>query len=297
MTSNFDTEDQIILGVLRALEPKDDPVGEGVDDPLGRVYIELAGLIPCAVEPVIPDPAVKERLMAAITGGVVREAGRPLPADPPRLTEHPRFRQRASRRGPVAANDNRRLRTFLAAAAVVLMVGAGGWFYLQLERQRTTVATLQDELQATSRDLATAHQRIEEVSGDTSEVLAALRGMTLLTAASIEVCPLHPPGESSPQPDARGNLLVAMESGQWSLRVNGLEAAASGQVYVLWFFDQERPFKKVNLGTGGRLVEVNARGVPALMTSVSITLEESPETEAPTGPPLLYGHRREMYQL
>lgn len=270
-------DDDRALRELLQLEP---------DENARRENRELLALLAYEVEPVTPAPEVKARLLDAVQDAT------PAPVQP--LTEHPRFIQRhrgehqAATSAPVAGR--RRFRTLLAAAVVAfLMVGMAGWFYVQLDQQHSMVESLQAEL-------ASTNSRLEELTEGRQDVLAALRGMSLLPDQPIEVCQLRPPGDS-PTPGAHGKLVLAKANDRWWIAVRDLEPVSGDQIYVLWFLNDNQPVKRVNLGRGDREVEINASGVPAFMTAAAITVEDSLDTIRPTGPQVLYGHSREMDRL
>jgi len=276
-------EDRLILELLDAtgIEELERARRSHDGDPAratrAREYTEVLGLLPYELEPKAPSREAKARLMAAVAPDAESRAQSAMDPEPGSAP-------------PVAANDNR-LRAFLVAAVVAfLMVGVSGWFYLQLQQQRTTVAQLQNELLATNL-------RLEEMADGRRDVVASLREVGLLPAASVNWCPLRPPGENPPQPQAHGSLILVMDHGRWAVRLHELEPAQSDKVYVLWFLHEERPIKRVSLGRGDRPVRIADTGLPMPMTAAAVTLESSVEVEEPSGPRILYGHRRDMDRL
>jgi hypothetical protein len=215
-------------------------------------------------------------------GAEILQMGSAVPADDAGRT--------ARSRGSSAANDNR-FPSFLAAAVIaLLMIGVCGWFYVQLQRQRETVARLQEDLEAT-------HVRLEELDDVRRDLVASLRDVGMMPADPVQWCPLRPAGEDPAQPDAHGSLLLVKDHGSWSVRIHHLEPAAADGVYVLWFLDEEAPLKKIRLGRGDRPVQISATGIPARMTAAAVTLEASIDTSEPSGPRILYGHSRDMDRL
>lgn len=288
-------EDRLILELLEAtgIEELERARRSHDGDPTraaqAREYCEVLGLLPYELEPKAPSREAKARLIAAVAPDGETRARTPVQTrvqTPVQTAADPE----TGSAPPVAANDNR-LRTFLVAAVVALMmVGVSGWFYLQLDRQRTTVAQLQNELMAT-------HLRLEEMADGRRDVVASLREVGLLSASSINWCPLRPPGDNPPQPQAHGSLILVMDHGRWAVRLHELEPAQSDKVYVLWFLHDERPIKRVSLGRGDRPVRIADTGLPMPMTAAAVTLEGSVEVEEPSGPRILYGHRRDMDRL
>jgi len=289
-------EDRVVLELLDARGLEDlatvDHELPSRSPELERFYLELLGLLPDELEPETPSEGAKRRLMAAVAE--VEVAGSTAPGEPGEqrgsVPEQRAVSGLWTAPAPVAANENR-LRSFLVAAVITLMmVGVAGWFYVQLDRQRGMVAQLQDELRATNL-------RLEELNDGRRDVVASLRDVGMMESIPVEWCPLRPAGENPVQPDAHGSLLLVREHGRWSVRLHNLAAATGDQVYVLWFLDENRPLKKVNLGRGDRPVRIAATGVSELMTAAAVTLEASLDASEPTGPRILYGHSREMDRL
>lgn len=307
MTEDTDREDRIILALLEASgeETEPDSLGrlqEGSAE--GRAYTELLGLIPRALPAESPPPGVKRRLTAVLAAGRAPDAESspgadvlPLRTEPPRGNAQTRAvadraaRRTARRVAAETAAGGHRFRAFLVAAVIAfLMVGVSGWFYVQLRQQRETVARLQTELEETIL-------RLEELDDGRRDVVASLRDVGLMPSDPVNWCPLRPPEEAPPQPDAHGSLLLVMEHGRWSVRIHNLEPAAADKIYVLWFLEEDAPLKKVNLGRGDRPVQISATGIPMVMTAAAVTLESSMDAEEPSGPRILYGHRRDMDRL
>lgn len=304
MSEHLEFEDRIILALLEASGEDFDRVQEELSRAAGseatpqdremiRQYVETLGLLPLGLEPVAPRGGVKERLMAALGGDVAEVTAQDQEAEVKPVAVAPRrlFRKRQRPDAPV-----RGFRYYMphlvAACLAVALVAAGGWFRQELQEQRSVVAQLQEELHQTSR-------RLTELDEQRYDVVASLRGMTLLSPATVEVCPLRPVGEEPVQPQAQGSLVMVSQERRWSVRLHNLQPATAGQVYTLWFFDEkDRPFKKVNLGSGERKIELDSSMMPGkMMTAAAVTLEMSPEVEHPTGPQILYGHSREMDRL
>lgn len=304
----MDQEDRIILALLEAsgregADPETlEALQEGTD--LGRTYTELLGLIPRELSPATPSPEVKQRLMAAVSeprapdADATADEGSPAGEIVPIHTRLPKgdaptraVADRAARRTSRRATSGDRFRSFLVAAVIAfMMVGVSGWFYLQLQQQREAVTQLQRELEAT-------HLRVEGLTAGRRDLVASLRDMGVMASEPVMWCPLRPAGGDSPQPDAHGSLLLAMQHGRWSVRIHNLEPAAVDKIYVLWFLDEDAPLKKVSLGRGDRPVQISATGVPDFMTAVVVTLEPSMDSAEPSGPRILYGHSREMDRL
>jgi hypothetical protein len=297
-------EERIVMALLEGVAPEALTLGEvegeapGAETDLRSLQREVAetlGSLPLALEPVAPRAEVKQRLMTSI--GAAEEptpAPRPTLSKPIPFPRHPESPGTTVPRSYSAVRRRRgRVLPYLAAACLTLaVVGAGGWLFHRSQQQQATVAALE-------RQLLETNQRLEALAQGRSDVIDALRDMTLLPSGTIMVCPLRPRGERPLQPEALGSLVMAREEGRWSLRVHHLAPAAAGQVYTLWFFDDEDvPFHKVSLGRGEQPIEVDARMMPGMMlTSAAVTLEPGGGADRPTGPQILYGHAREMDRL
>jgi len=147
------------------------------------------------------------------------------------------------------------------------------------------------------QELGQTKQRLEQIDDGRRDIVAALRDLGMMSPQPVDWCPLRPVGDNPPQPDAHGSLLLLKENDRWSVYLRNLEPAVGGQVYVLWFLDEDAALKRINLGRGDRPVKIAATGIPMLMTAAAVTLESSPEAAEPSGPRILYGHSREMDRL
>lgn len=293
------TEDHVILAALESSLVDDGrivrPVSEGDEVPvetLERIYTELLGLIPAELEPVEPRPELKDRILE-------RVAADPQARPAATVTPHPRFLE--ARAGaaetettPKEPRRGRSLRPWLLAAVVALAaIGASFFFYSELrQEQQETIAALQQQLDATS-------QRVELLAEGRVDVVEALRALSVSAPEAVDVCPLQPVGAEPVQPEAQGSLVLAMSQGRWYLRARDLAPTEGTRTYVLWFLDVDgQPIQRVALKPGDdRAVELRAEGIPMSLDAATITLEPSPDTVRPTGPQVLYGHRREMERL
>ncbi len=294
------TEDHVILAILEESLVDDGrvvrPVSEADEVPvetLERLYVEVLGLLPEELEPVEPRPEAKAALMERIAAGDTVD-------DVAKVTPHSRFleaKAAADEMTPATTPGERRrprgLRPWLMAAVMTLaMIGASFFLYFELRQDRATIAGLQQQLEAT------AH-RVELLAEGRVDVVEALRALSVSAPEAVDVCPLLPRGADPTQPNAQGNLVLAMGQGRWYLRARDLAPAEGNRTYVLWFLDADgRPIRRVILEPGeDRAVELEDHGIPMGLNAASITLEPSPDTARPVGPQILYGHRREMERL
>jgi hypothetical protein len=111
-------EDDTILAAVDALEvpAPAEPAGpaSAVEETLGRLYVELLGLLAYQLPPLAPSPEVKQRLMAAVTGvdtqelpeEVLAEVRKETPAEgPPPPPAHASTGPRAARDAASPARD------------------------------------------------------------------------------------------------------------------------------------------------------------------------------------------------
>jgi anti-sigma-K factor RskA len=255
-----DPEEQAILDALAALEDGE-PAAGGRET---RAYTELLGLLPHGLEPVVPSPEVRRRVLAA-----VGERGRPSAAAP-----------RSAARWPLA----------LAAAIAAVAIGLAGWLGARVGAQDATIEAL-------TAELAAAAERSSRLARENAELTAA-RGalahqLSLATSPGMVACPLEPMDED--HPGVRGMLFLSPGGGPWLLSVQDLEPPPAGGVYVVWFLGGDDPHHMGVLAPGpDRTVQLTAERMPGheSMTGVAVTLEPSAAVERPTGPTLLFGDRQ-----
>ncbi len=93
MSQEIHPEDQTVLALIEALEQgagldlvglADPALGGEAGETLARLYTETLGLIPYELAPIAPSPALRNRIMAVVTGDETQEVARPeaMPAMP-----------------------------------------------------------------------------------------------------------------------------------------------------------------------------------------------------------------------
>jgi hypothetical protein len=298
------SDDLTILAALEALDrgidspggaPRPSELSE--NDTLARLYTEVVGLIPYQLQPVEPAPEVRMRLMALIQGEETQaatpaspaiDAGQAAPpaAVPLRASQEVRVPRTVSVQGAAASRRSpRRWPLALAAVLSFLLLGLSAWLYLQLGQQQQTIATLQQELDA-------ERARVAEVTAEAQKIQAAALDMrekfSLVTSPAVEVSPMRPVGSPPPQPYARGILFVASNHQHWYVSFDGLQPAANGKAYKLWFVaDQGAVSAGSFTAKPGEPIELSSKHMPAGTKGVVVTLEEDPQAPAPTGPEIL----------
>jgi hypothetical protein len=296
-------EDHTILAVLAALEAGGEagPLagtaaaqGDEAGETLARLYTEVVGLLPLALDPVTPPAGLRQRILALAAGDETQDLAEaeavqpaelaarrqrvvtpvrhaPAPAEP---AEVPGARRRGASRWPLA----------LAASLAVALLGLSLWLYSGIRQQDATIDRLTRELQA-------EQQRSRGIAGEQARIqteLAEMReGIGLITSPAVEVSPMRP-AEQSPQPQARGALWVAADHQHWYLSVHGLEPLGDGRQYHLWFIADSGA---VNGGSfdarPGSPVNLSSEHMPPDTRAVVITLEPAESVPAPTGPEVL----------
>jgi hypothetical protein len=301
------SEDLTILAALEALDrgidspggaPRPDELSEA--DTLARLYAEVMGLISYELEPVEPAPGVRTRLMALVHGDETQPAASMIPAVtadraaptplPAPIPLRPSQEIRASRpapspQGSAARRAPKRWPLALAAALSFLLLGLSGWLYLQLGQQRETIASLQQELD-------TERARVAEMTEEARKIQATALDMrekfSLVTSPAVEVSPMRPVGAPPPQPYARGTLFVASNHQHWFLALDGLQPAAQGKAYKLWFVADQGPVSGGSFtAKPGAPIELSSKHMPPGTKGVMVTLEDDPQAPAPAGPEIL----------
>ena len=313
MTEPTEREDRAILEALAALDaeaPEAPPrAGDAAaagpwgaspeeteaQETLRRLYLETLGLLAYAAEPAAPPSGARERLLAALGEGRGRPAEPPAapraavvpfaaPEDPEHAAgsgfEEPLRRPAPRRRGRSGA---------LAALAAVLLVaaaGVAGWLYLELDRSRGAVARLEEERARLAERLSRQEALIHR-GGQIDGVLAAV------STPGVEVCPLHPMGDPPVAPGAFAILYMPPGSGTWYLLGSNLRPAEG--VYLVWLNTPRGNVPAGVLESGKQsILELDAAAFGDLsdLTSITVTVEPSPDMSEPQGPMVLYGDEK-----
>ena len=268
-----------LLEGLSRVEADADPVealGELLNEPLPRAYLETIGLLGCANGPMAPSPEVRERLLLALKAEGASAGG--APAVPLPFVREPAVAAAA----PVESWSRWPLR--LAATVALALLGLSGWQLVRLEQQRQTIARTTGELRDSRQQAAELAELRDQLQGVQAK-------LSVVTSSGVEVCNLNPVGEEPLQPRSRGALYVAADHQHWYLKLDGLNPSPEGRAYQLWFITEGgRP---VNAGTfnaePGVRLELSSETMPAGTVAVSITLEPVGGSPQPEGPPVLYG--------
>ncbi len=297
-TDNTHSDDLAILAALEALEQGiDSPRGPRADETtetLTRLNTEVLGLVAFAVAPVTPSAGSKARLMAMIQGGETPPASEPAAAPAravapaPVAPLRPAQETRAPRPATGAYAVSRRGSRWplaLAATLALALLGLSLWLFTQVEAQRETIARLEQEV---NTERARADVAVAEVRRIQSDALDLRQKFQLVTSPAVEVSPMRAVGEPPLQPQASGILFVAADHQHWYLRVRNLQPATQGKTYTLWFETPQGPVRSGHFsGRTGEPEDLSSETMPAGTNGVLVTLEDSRDVAAPTGPPVL----------
>lgn len=247
------------LYVLGALEPEEmatvDAHLQAGDPEVVRevaVFRATVALLPHALPPVSPNPAVRTRLMARL------QAAQPVP-DVPRVS-------------PVRRTLRDRLKTPLvwlpAVAAVLLALLLGR----QTAVSRRQIAELEAKAQ-NLRQIAAEHERL----------------VSLLSLPNVHIVMLSGT-EQAAQASAR--LLWDTKQGEWTVITHELPPLPPGKVYQLWFLTPERPlpsdtFRPDSRGRG--VVQTKLPSGAITLAGAAVSLEPEGGSTQPTGSIVLIG--------
>ncbi|HEX6904499.1 MAG TPA: anti-sigma factor [Thermoanaerobaculia bacterium] len=297
-TDNTHSDDLTILAALEALERGiDSPRGPRADETtetLTRLYTEVLGLVPFETEPVTPSAGSKARLMALIQGGETPPAAEPAaaparavapaPVAPLRPAQETRAPRPATGSYAVSRRGSR-WPLALAAALALALLGLSLWLFTQVGTLRETIARLEDEVKTERARAAAAEAEVERVKSDSLDLRQKFQ---LVTSHAVEVSPMRPVGEAPLQPNASGILFVAADHQHWYLRVRNLQPAVQGKTYTLWFETPQGPVRSGHFsGKTGEPEDLSSETMPVGTNGVLVTLEDSTDVAAPTGPPVL----------
>jgi hypothetical protein len=279
------SDDEALLTALAVLEqdlddsPRHAAAGiqaEAVDT-LTRLYHEALGLIPSSLPPMVPNPEVKRRLMAAISANS-------LEPEPGHLEAVPAA---ASPAGLAGQSPWQRAQPWmgLAAALFVALLGVSAWLYQGLAERNEAVAQLTSERTAALVRVGEAEERLLRAE---SEAKSMRQSFAVVTSPAVEVCALRPSSPMAEVAGAHGILFVAADHQHWYMSLRGLQPAGAGKVYQLWFVGQQGPVSAGTFsGDAAKPWELGSEHMPLGTKEVRITLEDGSGSPAPRGPEVL----------
>lgn len=290
----------------------------GADEPdelLARLYTELLGLMPLALDERPPSPELRARVLAAASDEATVDAAGPEAEDPegaedreePAVAAFPRAAAAGRTAGGrevsvdpagewqrVAGGGPRRPagdpggappptavpRWFAAAAAALTLalVGLGlfaGWLHGRLDVQERTIAGLRASLEQTERRADALAAAQDDLERLRLDLASQL---ALVSTPGVEVCPLRPVGETA-EDDALGLLFLSNAQREWYVRVARLDPPPEGRIYVLWFqMDRDRYVSAGVLEPGpDEAIQLSGTEMPTPdeMTGAAVTLERA----------------------
>ncbi len=295
MNDSYSREDETILAALATLEGEPEPgLGEPgpaeaseVDETLRRLYAETFGLLPYGLEPVVPRPELKARILAALGGDAEPMRQTLPPADSPASRVVPiETRRPAPPAGPPVRHHS--WLSALAALVALAALGVAGLLYFQLQRTQSTLAAM-------SRDRGQLAARLDAQEAS----LRRLREMGALVSAvatkGVEVCALRPVGDKPMVPGAFAVLYMPPGDKHWYLAASNLTPSGGG-IYKVWLntSDGPMPVGVIKSGDEASLMFPAKIATDHHMVSITITLESEEQEKAPMpeGPPVLYGAQK-----
>jgi hypothetical protein len=317
-------EDLTILAALDALEGGIDASGgparsDETAEMMARLYTEALGLVPYELAPVVPAASVKASLMSRLTSEATEatpdisgdetrpaavpvspvppvpvaaaepvRAAAPAPAVPPRVSQEMRIPPRMAAGAASRPVRPRRWPLALAAMLALAMLGLSLWLYSQVGAQQARIASLRNEL---SRERSRSEGAIAKVRQLETDSLDLNEKFSLVTSPAVLVSPMRPmgrPGQPPVQPGARGVLFVAADHQHWYMTLRGLQPAAAGQAYKLWFVADTGAVSAGSFSAQpGAPIELSSQHMPAGTKGVMVTLEADAQAPAPSGPEIL----------
>jgi hypothetical protein len=299
-------EDLTILAVLEApdggmIAPPERP--DETAETLARLYTEVLGLLPYELAAPPPPPALKQRVMATITGEEetqeIRDATPAAPVPPPRQRlEEPAAAPSGEARIPRPAaapvlplrtlRTTRRWPLALAACLALIFAGLSGVLGYLVSEQRGKIDSLEARLAEGHAMEDRMRQMQNEMRQARSEMQEMRQSFSLVTGPQVKVAVLMPSGPQPVQPQARGNLFVASDNQHWYLSLRGLASAAPDQRYQLWWITSTGPVSgSVFTVQPGQTVQLSSPTMPGDTRGAMVTMEPVSGSTAPSGPEVL----------
>ncbi len=234
-----------------------------------RLDLEVGGLLPYALDPVEPSPAVLAEISRSVAAEPVVEAS----AAGSNVSSFP------SRR-PTSRPAARSWLLPLAAALATLGIGLAAGLFGVVREQRRQLAGLEaqvEELTRGSIELATLEEGLAH----------ARQNLQLVSSQGVEICPLRPV-EGAVRGEPYGLLFVAADHQHWYVRVTGLEADPE-RYYRVWFEAADGSLVPAGNLLGQEL-ELSSPTMPEGTRAVHVSVETQPEPTTPSGEFVLFGN-------
>lgn len=257
-------KDMIPAGAAGALEAEEQRALDAhllVCDKCRREHdasVETAALAALAIEPVAPPAAVRSRVLSAIDA-----AGAP---------DAPNVARMRPRQTPA---------WWLAAAAVLIALGVGGWAWSVARQKQRNIDALRQQLLAAQRETIEGSQR-------EAELQRKLEALTSGDAMSIRMV-----GQES-APQASANVFMNPRTRSALVFFNHLPPTGPERSYQLWVIRADQPAPQsagtFEVGSEGKAtLTVENLPVNTEIKAFALTLEPRGGVNAPTGPKYLIG--------
>ena len=279
-------EDRILEEVLRGVESPE--ASESAPDlpeedlELWREYSELSGLLPFALEPIVPRLECRAEILARI-------ASRERAAARERVAVGIETAPDVPLPFPTSAPAMHTRRALLALAAVltIAVLGLGSfttWLYRDHQRQADQIAEIEFRMeQSRSREELLVASQVDYK-----------RLRTLVTARHTRVCRLLPIGDQPAQPVARGLVYFDTERQDYFLSAMDLKPCEQGFAYRLWFIVDGRPVAgKTFHVKAGVPTALGSGGMPTGFTAMMVTYQRETAEGPDEGERILYGDQAE----
>jgi len=185
-----------------------------------------------------------------------------------------------------AGRPVRRSRWSLALAAMlVLALGLSGFLLYGLWQQGEKIDDLTRERSALIERLKSTGSNLDQVQKDMADLQERA---ALMTSPGVEISPLRPTGQVPVPEGTYGMLFVAADHQHWHLAVHGLTPAGAGRQYQFWFVSpQGAESGGTFTANPGTRMDLSSAHMPAGIQAVTITLEPTTATAAPSGPEVM----------
>ncbi len=235
--------------------------GEATDSKLVREYTELLGLLPYELATEVPPAQLKEAIMARVAAG--QDARSPVvPFERP---------------APRAMPARRPVWGFAQAAVLAASLVGLGFLSATVWQQNQQIAQLNGQVQASA-----LYQ--DDVRRARDEMRTLRNRLEMVTTVARQAYPLRTVSTASASefaPKPEGVVYVCGAHQQWYLSLHGLEPAADGGEYHLWFMTEEG---KVDGGVldvrPGAPAEMEAQTMPDGTHGFLVTLEKPGQPES-----------------
>ncbi len=258
MSWSDEAHEKALKKALAGLEGETFPTGEAEEDDLISSYLETFAALPLALEAEIPAEEIRQKLLQSIATSTqsVSEQSAQRPSDPaPAQISAFRAPPRQRPLWPSA----------LAATLTLCVLGLGIYSFNLNQRLQLQEQTLSELGHA----IMVGHMEAEATpaQGTFGETLKAFPAVATSTS---RLFPMHAKRESRLQ----GAMLLCAKHQQWYIHLKGLEPAAAGQEYHLWFLTENGP---ISLGTldieAGKPFELTAHRMPKGVQGLLVSLE------------------------